>query len=88
MSAFKVISTGSQDGNCTALFNGEVLVDLGIKSTDKELAKVVPTIRYILLTHEHGDHIHIPTLRFILKEDQVLKSLGEMDAGIFKLKST
>lgn len=76
MSACKVISTGSQSGNSVALFNGEIVVDLGIKTTNKDLAEVLPTVKYILLTHEHGDHIHIPTLRYILKRRPSVKIIG------------
>lgn len=76
MSAVKVIATGSKDGNCTSLFDGEVIIDLGIKSTNKELQKVLRNIKIILLTHEHGDHIHIPTLRYILKRRPSVKVIG------------
>lgn len=76
MSVVKVISTGSQAGNSVALFEGEVLIDLGVKSNNKDLAALIPKLKYILLTHEHGDHIHIPTLRNIKKRRPSVKILG------------
>lgn len=57
----KIISTGSQAGNCYALRSndGEILLlDFGcdrkkiLKEIDYRISKVVGA----LLTHEHGDH--------------------------------
>ena len=72
----RVISTGSQDGNCVLYFN-EVMVDVGIPfvrlfNKSKKL-NLIEDLKVVLLTHTHGDHIHYNTLASIQRYNPAVK---------------
>jgi len=63
---YNLISTGSK-GN--AVLYGRILVDIGVSyKAIKDLE-----IDIVLLTHEHGDHINISTLRKLQSEKPLLR---------------
>lgn len=74
--AYEIISTGSQEGNCVTLFNHKVMIDLGVKTTNARLKEVLPKVEHLILTHEHGDHIHLPTLRYVVNNHPSIKIHG------------
>lgn len=63
-----VIATGST-GNAV-LVDG-ILIDCGVPY--KQLAPHIQSIRLVLLTHEHGDHLRPATVRRIHKERPMLR---------------
>lgn len=69
--------SSSSDGNSTWLKNERLLIDLGL--TYKSYLNINPNffklIDYIILTHQHGDHIHVTTLKKVLANEPHLKIL-------------
>lgn len=75
----KVIASGSK-GNCT-LLDGKILLDAGIsfKPLQKALKYKMPS--YALITHEHGDHANLTTVKeLILRGVDVYMTAGTMSA--------
>lgn len=64
-----VIATGSQ-GNAVTL-GGEILIDCGVPF--KKIAHIVPTLKLVLLTHRHQDHLNPITIRRLHKERPALR---------------
>ena len=65
----KVIASGS-DGNCTCLtgnFGEKILCDVGVplKKIFSDLDFMNPD--YAIVTHEHGDHAHLPAIKTLLE---------------------
>ena len=60
----KIINSGS-DGNCEIYF-GCIAVDMGVNF--KKIAPYLKDLKIILLTHLHGDHLNIETLKKICFE--------------------
>ena len=60
---YKIVSTGSQ-GNCVII--NDVMVDCGVPF--KDIEEDLYTMKYILLTHIHSDHINRTTLTKNKKE--------------------
>lgn len=56
---YKILSTGSQ-GNCEIAFNS-IAIDMGVPFS--VIKPYVNDIQIVLLTHEHGDHINISTIK-------------------------
>lgn len=67
-----VIATGSS-GNAV-LYHNEILVDVGIAY--KHLEQYLPTVKYILLTHEHSDHYKPKIIQRIAREFPEVKFIG------------
>ena len=61
---FKIIKSSSK-GNAY-LFDDTILIDCGIAF--KHLESYVDKIKLVLLTHEHSDHINVPTLKKLVNE--------------------
>lgn len=57
----EIVSTGSK-GNAVVL-GGAVLIDCGVPLS--RLEPYIAGLRCILITHRHGDHLRVPTLRAI-----------------------
>ncbi len=57
----EIIATGSK-GNAV-LLGGCVLIDCGVPL--KKLEPYIPALRCVLITHRHGDHLKLPTLKAI-----------------------
>ena len=88
----KVISSGSE-GNAV-IYNNAIMVDCGVSL--KALQEVKRSLKIVLLTHKHGDHLKIrtlqrlqaerPTLRvacgdFLLEELPCIKNIDVLQVG-------
>ena len=88
----KVISSGSE-GNAV-IYNNAIMVDCGVSL--KALEAVKRSLKIVLLTHKHGDHLKIrtlqrlqaerPTLRiacgdFLLEELPCIKNIDVLQVG-------
>ena len=92
MGIAKVISSGSE-GNAV-IYNNAIMVDCGVSL--KALQEVKRSLKIVLLTHKHGDHLKIrtlqrlqaerPTLRvacgeFLLEELACIKNIDVLQVG-------
>lgn len=57
----EIISTGS-NGNAVFL-DGQVLIDCGVPFNKLVECEVVDRVKYVFLTHQHGDHCNVATLK-------------------------
>ena len=88
----QVISSGS-DGNAV-IYNNAIMVDCGVSL--KALSEVKRSLKIVLLTHKHGDHLKLrtlqrlqaerPTLRvacgdFLLEELPCIKNIDVLQVG-------
>jgi hypothetical protein len=64
-----VIGTGSK-GNCVVV-NSKYMFDIGV--TQKLIKDYIYTIKYIFITHEHGDHIKPSTLLGFMKKNPIVE---------------
>lgn len=55
---YKIIESGS--GGNAIIYHNEILVDLGVAY--KTISPFLDTIKYLLLTHRHGDHYNISAI--------------------------
>lgn len=72
MTNYKIIATGSS-GNAV-VYHEEILVDLGVGIT-----KITPHlggIKYLLLTHKHGDHFNLNAILTVATENPELMIIG------------
>lgn len=72
MTLYRIIKSGSS-GNAVIYFD-EVLVDLGIPL--KKIEPFLGSIKYLLLTHEHGDHMNLNSILTIVTDYPEIKILG------------
>lgn len=92
MGIAKVISSGSE-GNAV-IYNNAIMVDCGVSL--KALQEVKRSLKIVLLTHKHGDHLKLrtlqrlqaerPTLRvacgdFLLEELPCIKNIDVLQVG-------
>lgn len=92
MGVAKVISSGSE-GNAV-IYNNAIMVDCGVSL--KALSEVKRSLKIVLLTHKHSDHLKIrtlqrlqaerPTLRvacgdFLLEELPCIKNIDVLQVG-------
>ena len=92
MGIAKVISSGSE-GNAV-IYNNAIMVDCGVSL--KSLEAVKRSLKIVLLTHKHGDHLKLrtlqrlqaerPTLRvacgdFLLEELPCIKNIDVLQVG-------
>ena len=61
---FKIIGTGSS-GNCF-LINDDLMIDAGMSYS--KIKDKVRNVKYVLLTHIHGDHFNASTIRKLVVE--------------------
>ncbi len=66
---YKVIKTGSK-GNAV-VYHGSILVDCGVSYN--ALKEVVNDLKIVLLTHIHGDHFCIKTIKTLQRERPTLR---------------
>ncbi len=67
---YEIISTGSK-GNAVFFPECGILIDCGVSF--KSLNGVYKSLKLILLTHQHSDHLNKATLRRLLKERPTLR---------------
>ncbi len=53
------------------VLGGEILIDCGVPY--KQIAHIVPTLKLVLLTHRHRDHINPTTIRRLHRERPTLR---------------
>ncbi len=86
MLGIKVIATGSS-GNCTLLTTStgeKIICDAGIPY--KKIRETAGYVDRAIITHEHGDHAHMPTIKKLLANGtEVYMTRGTRDA--LKLKN-
>lgn len=66
---YKVISTGSK-GNAV-IYHNSILVDCGVSYA--KLKQHIARLQIVLLTHIHGDHLNLTTLRKLQSERPTLR---------------
>lgn len=71
---YNILSSGS-NGNCVIIEN--VMVDCGIPF--KRIKEQLYDVRYLLLTHIHGDHVNKATLSRIKKQFPKITILGNYE---------
>lgn len=64
MISYKIISSSSK-GNAVLYFDDEILIDVGLPYN--KLKKHISKVKYILLTHSHGDHFKDNAISMICK---------------------
>ena len=69
---YEKIASGSS-GNCIIYFE-ELMVDVGVAY--KKVSDFLPSVKNILFTHKHTDHINVATVRRIGKEYPEIKMYG------------
>jgi phosphoribosyl 1,2-cyclic phosphodiesterase len=69
---YKIVSSGSNNGNCVII--NDVMVDCGVAF--KTIKKDLYDIKYLLLTHIHSDHIKQKTLQLINEEFPTITVIG------------
>ena len=65
----QVISSGSE-GNAV-IYNNAIMVDCGVSL--KALSEVKRSLKIVLLTHKHGDHLKLRTLQRLQAERPILR---------------
>ena len=58
---YKIISTGSKDGNCVII--NDVMVDCGVPFS--KIKNDLYDVKYLLITHVHQDHLNRKTIQQI-----------------------
>jgi len=66
---FSILGTGSS-GNCF-LINDDLMIDAGLPYS--KIKDKVKNVRYVLLTHIHGDHLNMTTVRKIFVAHENIK---------------
>lgn len=59
---YEIIASGST-GNCVRIAN--IMIDIGVKYDD--IKATLYDVDFLVITHEHGDHIKVPTLKKLRK---------------------
>lgn len=68
---YKIIASSSK-GN-SVYINGNILVDIGIPFKKLNDAIDIKSIDFLLITHEHGDHLNIATLKSLMLKNFSMK---------------
>jgi len=71
---YKIISTGSK-GNCVIV--NDVMIDCGVSF--KEIKDELYSIKYLLFTHTHSDHVNIKTLQQIATKFPRITIIGNYE---------
>ena len=80
---FSILGTGS-DGNCF-LVNDDLMIDAGLPYS--KIKDKVKNVKYVLLTHIHGDHFNKSTIRkMIVENENLIFICGEwLSEELFKI---
>lgn len=73
MIPFKIIGTGSS-GNCF-LLDSSIMIDCGLPYS--RIKNEIKDVKYVLLTHIHGDHFNETTLRKLSLNDDIVFYCGD-----------
>lgn len=71
---YKIISTGSK-GNCVIV--NDIMIDCGVAY--KLIKEELYSIRILLITHTHSDHMNLKTLQQILSKHPRIKVIGNYE---------
>lgn len=71
---YNVISTGSK-GNCVVI--NDVMIDCGIPF--QKMKQALYSVKYLLITHIHQDHLNIKTLEQIMAKFPRIKIIGNYE---------
>lgn len=66
---YQVVSSGSK-GNCV-IYHNSIAVDMGIPY--KTIATYKNSLQVVLLTHVHGDHLNVSTIKKLAFERPTLR---------------
>lgn len=81
MTSYNIIASGSS-GNAI-IYHEEILVDAGVAYA--HIKPFLADIKYLLLTHRHGDHFNISTITTLAVEYPEIDIIGNEDViGILK----
>lgn len=72
---YKIIESGS--GGNAIIYHNEILVDLGVAY--KTISPFLDTIKYLLLTHRHGDHYNISAILRLATDYPDIVIIGNAD---------
>jgi ribonuclease BN (tRNA processing enzyme) len=72
---YKIISTGSKDGNCVII--NDVMVDVGVPFS--KIKNDLYDIRYLLITHVHSDHLNKKTIQQVAENFPRIKIIGNYE---------
>lgn len=75
---YKIIASSSK-GNCVVLNN--IMIDCGIPFKKMDAAVDIKRIDVLLITHVHGDHLKISTLKKMLKVNRTIKIFVNAEVG-------
>lgn len=75
MTSYNVVASGSS-GNAV-VYHNEILVDLGIAYA--RIERYLPTIKYLLLTHRHTDHLNIKSILTLAADYPEIMILGNSE---------
>jgi phosphoribosyl 1,2-cyclic phosphodiesterase len=70
----RIIATGSS-GNCF-LFNKDIMIDVGLSYSRLSKEVDIKSVKYVLLTHIHGDHFQPSTIRKLFVNTKVVFVCG------------
>lgn len=73
---YKIISTGSKDGNCV-IIHDDVMVDCGVPFG--KIKNELYNIKYLLITHTHQDHLNKKTIRQIAENFPRITIIGNYE---------
>lgn len=68
---YDILATGSS-GNAVVI-NGEILIDCGVPMKLLRESRYIKSLNLALLTHTHGDHFNVATVRALHQERPALK---------------
>ena len=71
---YKIISSGSK-GNCVVI--NDVMVDCGLAFN--KIKEELYNIKYLLITHTHGDHLRLKTIAGIAKLFPKIQIIGNYE---------
>lgn len=72
---YNVISSGSR-GNCV-IINNDVMIDAGLPFN--KIKSYLYSIKYLIITHIHGDHFKVKTLQRIASNFPRIKMIGNYE---------
>ena len=84
MIKYEIIGSGSE-GNAL-LINGELLIDCGVPYN--KLTPYIKDLKFVLVTHQHGDHFNLATIKKIKYERPLVEILmnADIDTSEFNFK--
>lgn len=76
---YEIITTGRENAT---IINNDLLIDNGLTMKETKEKIDVYKLKYVFYTHMHEDHINIPSLKYMLKQNK--KLIIYMNAETYK----